>query len=54
MRRLFRATFRIAVMVAVLAVVRQVLLEREPRRAINGNDPVLGSLDTWPTVPRKS
>jgi hypothetical protein len=54
MRRLVRAGIRLAVMMAVLAVVRQVLVEREPQRAINGNEPVLGSLDTWPAVPRKN
>jgi hypothetical protein len=53
MRRLFRATFRIALMVGLLAVVRQLLLDRQPNKALNGTEPVIGSFDTWPEVPRK-
>jgi hypothetical protein len=44
---------RIALLLAVLAVVRQLLLEREPQRGLNGDQPVIGSLDTWPAVPRR-
>ena len=44
---------RAALVIAVLAVVRAVLLDRAPRRALHGSEPVIGSLDTWPAVPRK-
>jgi hypothetical protein len=37
----------------LLAAVRQVLLDRQPRRALHGSAPVIGSLDTWPAVPRR-
>jgi hypothetical protein len=55
MRRLLGTLFRAALVIAVLAVVREILLDRAPQRAINdrGRTPVIGSLDTWPTVPRK-
>jgi hypothetical protein len=53
MRRLFSTLVRAAVVVAVLAVVRAVLLDRAPQRALHGSEPVIGSLDTWPAVPRK-
>jgi hypothetical protein len=53
MRRLVRTAVRLALMVAILAVVRQLLMEREPERALKGDQPVIGSLDTWPAVPRK-
>ncbi len=53
MRRPLSTLFRIALVVGVLAVVRAVLLDRAPRREIHGAEPVIGSLDTWPAVPRK-
>ncbi len=55
MRRLLSFALRAAFVVAVVAVVRAVLLDRAPQRAIhaNGHEPVIGSLDTWPAVPRK-
>jgi len=34
--------------------VRAVLLDRAPRRELHGSEPVIGSLDTWPAVPRKT
>jgi hypothetical protein len=37
----------------LLAAVRQVLLDRTPRRSLHGSEPVIGSLDTWPVVPRR-
>ena len=42
-----------ALVIAVLAVVRSVLLDRAPQRALHGDEPIIGSLDTWPAVPRK-
>ena len=55
MRRLLSTVLRVALVFAVLAVVRTLLLDRAPQRAIhdNGREPVIGSLDTWPAVPRK-
>jgi hypothetical protein len=53
MRRLLTILIRVTLVVAVLTAVRQVLLDRSPRRAINGMQPVIGSLDTWPAVPRR-
>jgi len=53
MRRLLVRTLRAVLVIAVLAVVREVLLERTPERSIHGGEPVIGSLDTWPAVPRR-
>jgi hypothetical protein len=55
MRRLVSTLLRALLVIAVLAVVRAVLLNRAPQRAIqaNGREPLIGSLDTWPAVPRK-
>ena len=53
MRRLVRKLVRLAILVVVVATVREILLERQPERALHGSDPVIGSLDTWPDVPRK-
>jgi hypothetical protein len=55
MRRLLSTLFRALLVIGVLAVVRAVLLDRAPQREIpaNGREPVIGSLDTWPAVPRK-
>jgi hypothetical protein len=54
-RRLLSTLLRAAFVIAVLAVIREILLERAPQRAIpaHGDEPVIGSLDTWPAVPRK-
>ena len=53
MRRLLWTAIRVALVIAVLAVVREVLLDRAPQQALRGDEPVIGSLDTWPAVPRK-
>jgi hypothetical protein len=53
MRRLLWTLVRAGLLVAVLAIVRSVLLDRAPQRAFKGDDPIIGSLDTWPEVPRK-
>jgi len=52
-RRLLWFFVRAAVVIVVVAVVRAVLLDRAPQRALQGRAPVIGSLDTWPAVPRK-
>ena len=54
MRRLFFLACRLALVVGVLAVVRELLNDRTPERGLNGMQPVIGSLDTWPEVPRKA
>jgi hypothetical protein len=53
MRRLVPILLRAALVLAALAVVRAVLLDRAPRRELHRGEPVIGSLDTWPVVPRK-
>ncbi len=55
MRQLLRALGVVgfaAVAIAVTTVVRRWSAERAPRRDLNGSGPVIGSFDTWPTVPR--
>jgi hypothetical protein len=53
MRRMLWTLVRFGFVVAVLALLRAVLLDRAPERALHGGEPVIGSLDTWPEVPRK-
>jgi hypothetical protein len=53
MRRLLWTLVRAALVVAVVATVRAVLLDRAPQRALHGDERIIGSLDTWPAVPRK-
>jgi hypothetical protein len=53
MRRLLRTLVRAAVVIVLVAVIQEILLDRAPQRAIQEGAPVVGSLDTWPAVPRK-
>jgi uncharacterized membrane protein (DUF373 family) len=53
MRRLLSRLIRAVVVVAVVAALREILLERTPDKKLHGSEPVIGSLDTWPAVPRK-
>jgi hypothetical protein len=53
MRRLVSAVVRAAIVIAVVAIVRAILLARTPQTALHGGEPIIGSLDTWPAVPRK-
>ena len=53
MRRLLWLLVRALVVVVVVAVVREILLERTPQKGLHGSEPVIGSLDTWPVVPRR-
>ena len=46
--RLLSLVVRLALLAAVVGVVRAVLADRSPRRALDGTQPVVGSLDTWP------
>jgi hypothetical protein len=53
MRRFVSALLRAVIVIVVVAVVREILLERTPEKALHGSEPLIGSLDTWPAVPRK-
>ncbi len=53
MSRLLSLVIRLALVAAVVGVVRAVLADRSPRRSLHGTQPVVGSLDTWPEVPRR-
>ena len=53
MRRLVWALVRAVIVIIIVAVVRDILLDRTPEKALHGSEPVIGSLDTWPAVPRK-
>jgi hypothetical protein len=48
-----RRLLAIFVVLAVLGIVREILLERSPHKSLHGESPVIGSLDTWPPVPRR-
>jgi len=52
MRRLLSTVVRASLVIAAVAVVRAILLDRSPQRALRPGEPVIGSLDTWPAVPR--
>ncbi len=54
MRKLVKLLFPMALAASVAYVVRGLLDERAPRRELTGDGPILGSLDTWPPVPRKT
>jgi hypothetical protein len=53
MRRLVSSLVRAVIVIVVLVVIREILLDRTPEMALHGDEPVIGSLDTWPAVPRK-
>jgi hypothetical protein len=53
MRRVLTILIRTTLVAALLGVVRAVLLDRSPQRSLHGTEPVVGSLDTWPKVPRR-
>jgi hypothetical protein len=53
MRRLVSTLVRALIVIVVVAVIREILLDRTPEKALHGSEPVIGSLDTWPAVPRK-
>jgi hypothetical protein len=53
MRHLMWTLVRAALVITILTAVRAILLDRAPQRALHGATPVIGSLDTWPPVPRK-
>ncbi len=51
--RLLTLVIRLALLAAVVGVVRAVLADRSPQRSLQGTQPVVGSIDTWPEVPRR-
>jgi hypothetical protein len=53
MPRLLSLIIRLALVAVVVGVVRAVLADRSPRRSLHGTQPVVGSIDTWPEVPRR-
>jgi hypothetical protein len=53
MRRALSILVRMVVVAAVVGVVRAVRADRSPERSLHGLQPVVGSIDTWPTVPRR-
>ena len=53
MRRLVSVLVRGLIVTVVVAVIREILLDRAPETSLHGSEPVIGSLDTWPAVPRK-
>jgi hypothetical protein len=53
MRRLVSFLVRMVLVAAVVGVVRAVRADRSPERSLHGTQPVIGSIDTWPTVPRR-
>jgi hypothetical protein len=53
MRRVLTLVVRAAVVAGVLGLVRAILADRAPQRSLHGAEPVVGSLDTWPKVPRR-
>jgi hypothetical protein len=53
MQRLVWTLVRAVIVIVVVAVVREILLDRTPEKALHGSEPVIGSLDTWPAVSRK-
>ncbi|HVA06667.1 MAG TPA: hypothetical protein VNG12_08015 [Acidimicrobiales bacterium] len=48
-----RRLLTIVLVIVAVGVVRAVLMDRAPRRGLHGEQPVIGSLDTWPDVPRR-
>jgi hypothetical protein len=53
MRRLLALVVRLVLVATMVGVVRAILADRSPQRSLHGTDPVIGSIDTWPTVPRR-
>ena len=53
-RNLVKLLFLTALAAVVSFVARGLLDERAPRRELTGDGPILGSLDTWPPVPKKT
>jgi hypothetical protein len=54
MRRVLTLVIGSALLAALLGLVRVVRADRSPQRGLYGAEPVVGSLDTWPEVPRRA
>lgn len=53
MRHLLKLLLLVGVAAGAAYVVRGLRDERAPRRELSGDGPILGSLDSWPPVPKK-
>ena len=53
MRRTLSILTRLAAVAVIIRLVRAVRADRHPARGLEGTRPVVGSIDTWPTVPRR-
>jgi hypothetical protein len=52
MRSILRVLLVLSALTGMALLARRLLAERAPRRELNGSGAILGSLDTWPVVPR--
>ncbi|HUC04322.1 MAG TPA: hypothetical protein VL961_02925 [Acidimicrobiales bacterium] len=50
---MLRRLAKVVLVVVVIAMAREIFMDRAPERALRGTEPVMGSLDTWPEVPRR-
>jgi hypothetical protein len=53
MRRATSIVIGMALLAGVVGIVRAVRADRSPERSLHGTQPVVGSIDTWPPVPRR-
>ncbi|MHB1582383.1 MAG: hypothetical protein ACYCU7_08305 [Acidimicrobiales bacterium] len=54
MRHLLKLLLLAGIAAGAAYVARGLLDQRAPRRELSGDGPVLGSLDSWPPVPKKA
>jgi hypothetical protein len=52
-RHLLKLLVLVGLAAGAAYVVRGLLDERAPRRELRGDGPILGSLDSWPPVPKR-
>ena len=48
-----RRVLTLILLAAIAVIVRELLFDRAPEQGVGNGTPVIGSLDTWPTVPRR-
>ncbi len=48
-----RRVLTLILLAAIAVIVRELLLDRSSNQEVGDGMPVIGSLDTWPTVPRR-
>jgi hypothetical protein len=53
MRHALAIAVRIALVATLAGLIRAILADRAPQRGLHGTEPVIGSIDTWPDVPRR-